>query len=73
MPYKTEITYMTEEELKIHIEDISRNNTCHRPDISCYDSCNPCPFKKYCLCELNTYKFGGRRSGKRKRRAIKTK
>ena len=40
---------MTEAELKQHVEDITRNNTCQRPDISHYDSCDPCPFKKYCL------------------------
>jgi len=51
---------MTEAELKQHVEDITRNNTCQRPDISHYDSCDPCPFKKYCLCRLNTYKNSGK-------------
>ena len=59
---------MTEEELQQHVEDISRNNTCHRPDISHYNSCDPCPFKKYCLCLLNTYKNNGGRRRRRRRR-----
>jgi len=57
---------MTENELKAHVEDISRNNTCHRPDISHYGDCEPCDFKQYCLCRLNTNLFGGRKT-RRKR------
>jgi len=52
---------MTEDELKAHVEDISRNNTCHRPDISHYGDCEPCDFKQDCLCRLNTNLFGGRK------------
>ena len=33
---------MTELELKEYVEDLTRNNTCHRPDISCYDVCDDC-------------------------------
>ncbi len=45
-----------EEEIifKDHIESITGNNTCQRPDISCYDTCCYCPFTEFCLCELNT-------------------
>ena len=56
---------MTELELKEYVEDISENNTCHRPDISAHGPCDKCPFTKYCLCRLNTY-FNPKRRKKRK-------
>ena len=57
---------MTQTELKEYVEDISKNNTCHRPDISHYGSCDKCPFTEYCLCVLNT-RFNPKRSRRRKR------
>jgi len=56
---------MTQQEFKAHVEDISKNNTCHRPDISAHGPCDKCPFTKYCLCRLNTY-FNPHRRKKRK-------
>lgn len=56
----------TEAEFKEYVEEMTGNNTCHRPDISCYDVCDPCPYVKYCLCELNT-----RFDRKRYRRKLK--
>lgn len=52
---------MTTEQFKTHVEDITGNNTCHRPDISCYQDCDPCPYVEYCLCKLNTKKYGKRK------------
>ena len=46
---------MTEIEFTDHVESITRNNTCHRPDISAYGPCDKCPYTKYCLCHLNTH------------------
>lgn len=46
---------MTEIEFKDHVESITRNNTCHRPDISAYGPCDKCTYTKYCLCYLNTH------------------
>ena len=57
---------MTTEEFKAHVEDITRNNTCFRPDISCYGDCDPCPYTEYCLCRLNT-KFNPKRKKSRKK------
>lgn len=57
---------MTQTELKEYVEDISKNNTCHRPDISHYGSCDKCPFTEYCLCVLNT-RFNPKRSRRRKK------
>lgn len=56
---------MTQQEFKAHVEDISKNNTCHRPDISVYGSCDNCPYTLYCLCTLNTH-FNPNRIKKRK-------
>ena len=58
---------MTKEEFKAHIIDISKNNTCHRPDISHYGSCEPCAFKEHCQCLLNTNLFNNAKTRKRKR------
>ena len=47
----------TEADFKVWVESMTggrAGGTCHRPDISCYDVCDPCPYVKYCLCELNT-------------------
>jgi hypothetical protein len=60
---------MTETELKEYVEDLTGNNTCQRPDISCYDVCDECPFYKYCLCKLNTRLY--KSYGKRKRRRLR--
>jgi len=57
---------MTQQEFKAHVEDISKNNTCHRPDISVYGSCDNCPYTLYCLCTLNTH-FNPNRSKRRKK------
>ena len=57
---------MNQIEFKLHVEDISKNNTCHRPDISMYGPCDGCPFTEYCLCVLNT-RFNPKRSRRRKR------
>ena len=35
---------MKTEEFKAYVEDISKNNTCHRPDISMYGPCDPCAY-----------------------------
>ena len=44
----------TLQEIKEYIESITKNDTCHRPDISCYGVCDYCPMTGYCLCSLNT-------------------
>ena len=44
----------TLQEIKEYIESITKNDTCHRPDISCYGVCDYCPMTEYCLCSLNT-------------------
>jgi len=44
----------TLEERIEYVESITKNDTCHRPDISCYDVCDSCPLTEYCLCSLNT-------------------
>jgi hypothetical protein len=59
--------FTTELELKEYVEDLTRNNTCHRPDISCYDVCDDCPFYKYCLCQINTRFYKSYKKQKRKR------
>ena len=59
---------MTKDEFKAHVIDISKNNTCHRPDISHYGSCEPCAFKEHCQCLLNTYLFNNAKTRKRKKR-----
>ena len=50
----------TLEERIEYVESITKNDTCHRPDISCYDVCDSCPLTEYCLCSLNT-KFNKKR------------
>ena len=40
--------------VKDYVESLTGNNTCQRPDISCYDTCCCCPFEEFCLCKLNT-------------------
>lgn len=44
----------TDSAFKSYVEDLTKNNTCHRPDISCYGACTKCPYTEYCLCKLNT-------------------
>jgi len=57
---------MSDNRLKLYVEDISRNNTCHRPDIVCHNpTCESCPFTEYCLCVMNT-KFYPKRKKTRK-------
>jgi len=56
---------MKVDNFKAYVEDITKNDTCHRPDISCYTSCDPCVYVEYCLCKLNTSKF--KQKGKRSR------
>jgi len=56
---------MKKDIFKAYVEDITKNDTCHRPDISCYTSCDPCVYVEYCLCKLNTSKF--KQKGKRSR------
>ena len=60
-----------QQELKAYVEDISKNNTCHRPDISCYDVCDDCPYTEYCLCDLNTKNMGNYLKSKRRRKRRK--
>ena len=57
---------MKTEEFKAYVEDISKNNTCHRPDISMYGPCDPCAYTEYCLCFLNT-RFNPKRSRRRRK------
>ena len=56
----------TLEERIEYVESITKNGTCHRPDISCYDVCDSCPLTEYCLCSLNT-----KNNKKRYKRMIK--
>tara|TARA_B100000745_G_C19990114_1_gene335658 strand:+ start:77 stop:331 length:255 start_codon:yes stop_codon:yes gene_type:complete len=56
----------TLEERIEYVESITKNDTCHRPDISCYDVCDSCPLTEYCLCSLNT-----KNNKKRYKRMIK--
>ncbi len=63
---KKDVLYKTLEEIKEYIESITKNDTCHRPDISCYDVCDDCPMTEYCLCSLNT-----KNNKKRYRRMLK--
>ena len=58
--------YQTLEERIEYVESITKNDTCHRPDISCYDVCDSCPMTEHCLCSLNT-----KTNKKRYRRMIK--
>ena len=44
----------TLEERIEYVESITKNDTCHRPDISCYGVCDPCDLTEFCLCSLNT-------------------
>ena len=55
-----EVKYQTLEERIEYIESITKNDTCHRPDISCYGVCDPCDMTEFCLCSLNT-KFNKKR------------
>jgi hypothetical protein len=64
--YNSNIVITTEVEFKEYVEEMTGNNTCHRPDISSYDVCDPCPYVKYCLCDMNT-----RTNSKRYRRKLK--
>ncbi len=61
-----EVKYQILEERIEYIESITKNDTCHRPDISCYDVCDDCPMTEYCLCSLNT-----KNNKKRYKRMIK--
>ena len=49
-----EVKYQTLEERIEYVESITKNDTCHRPDISCYGVCDPCDLTEFCLCSLNT-------------------
>lgn len=42
-------------DFKFYVEEISKNNTCHRPDIlvANKNNCHKCPYTKYCLCRYN--------------------
>ena len=60
-----------EQEFKKYVEGISKDNTCHRPDISCYDVCDECPLTKYCLCDLNTKNMNNYLKSKRKNKRRK--
>ena len=61
-----EVKYQILEERIEYIESITKNDTCHRPDISCYDVCDDCPMTEHCLCSLNT-----KNNKKRYKRMIK--